>query len=156
MTSSTIGLRLSAAIDAIRHAMPPLLLVVGLERPVSHALSTLAMDLDVPIVSLSRLFAERLAELSPRERERRSSRLFREVLQPSSGSFTMLDRTAVLFLPALMLNPLQLLTEASRTHGPIIAAWCGAWDGTVLTYARPGHPEYRRYAHPVATVVAVA
>jgi len=156
LTSSTVGLSLRATIDTVRRAAPPLLLVVGLERPVSQALQSLADDLGVAVLPLGRLFAEQLADLTPRDRSRRASRLFQDVLRSFHGPLTIIDRTAVLFLPDLMLNPLQLLAEASRAHGTLIAAWCGAWDGTVLTYARPGHPEYQRYAHPVATVVAVA
>lgn len=138
------------------NAFPPLWLAVGSEGPVSQALAALSVAHGVPLIALSRLVAASLVELAPHDRPRRAPRLFQTVPRPARGPFTILDRTALLFLPELMLNPLQVLTELSRTHGPIVAAWCGAWDGAVLTYACPAHPEYRRYDHPAAVVVPIA
>ena len=148
-------MNLTSSTAALTRASPPLLLAVGLEGPVSHALAGLSAAYGAPLLALSLLFAEQLAELAPHDRPRRAPRLFQDLLRPARGALTILDRTAMLFLAELQLNPLPLLAETSRTHGPIVAAWCGAWDGAVLTYARPRHPEYRRYDHPVATVVAV-
>lgn len=151
-----MSLALRTAISALHNASPPLLLVVGREWSVSAALTIVAADFGATVAPFSRLFAERLVDLTAHERERRASRLFQETLRSFQGSLTFLDRTAILFLPQLMLNPLDLLVKASRTHGPLVAAWCGEWDGATLTYARPGHPEYQRYAHVAATIVTVA
>ena len=144
-----------ASVDVLDRASPPLLLAVGLERTVEQTLFRLSQHTQAPYLALSRAFAERLADLAPRDRPRRAARLFHDLMRPTRGSLTILDRTAILFAVDLMLNPLQLLIETSRIHGPIVAAWCGNWDGTILTYAVPEHPEHQRYVHPVVLVIPV-
>jgi hypothetical protein len=93
--------------------------------------------------------------VSPRERMRTVARTFRALLRPYHQQMVFLDRMALLFLPELHLNPLQLLSETSRTLCPLVAAWPGQWDGTTLTYAAPGHPEYQRVVRPEALIVSV-
>ena len=146
---------LMASVDSLDRASPPLLLAVGLERTVEQSLIRLSQHTHAPYRALSVIFAERLADLAPRHRPRREARLIHDLLQPYRGSLTILDRTAILFAAELMLNPLPLLIETSRLHGPLIAAWCGGWDGDTLTYAVPAHPEYHHYVHPVAMIVTV-
>jgi hypothetical protein len=136
-------------------AAPPLLLLVGAEERVSTLLSDTATAAQIPYVALSRELGSRLLEASPRERTRRAARTFRELLRSYQHQMLVLDRTALLFLPELYLNPFQLLSDTSRTLCPLVAAWPGQWDGTTLTYAAPGHPEYQRVVRPEALVVSV-
>lgn len=148
-------MNLDPLLDQLMHASPPLLVVVGREAAVSAALAMVSRARRWPLLHLSALLAEVLVAHAPRERQRMVVRLFRGLLPSSTAAPILLDRTALLFLPELMLNPLQLLVDASRLRGPLVVAWCGAWDGTCLTYARPEHPEYRRYLHPAALVVGL-
>ena len=60
-----------------------------------------------------------------------------------------LDNIELLFDPALHQDPLVCLQGLSRNK-TLIAAWGGNYVGGVLTYAEPGHPEYRRYERPDA------
>ena len=45
-----------------------------------------------------------------------------------------------------MAEPLynQVLQGLAR-HRTVVAAWNGSIEGDYMTYAVPGHPEYRRY-----------
>jgi len=59
----------------------------------------------------------------------------------------ILDRLEVLFTPTLQLDVLRLLLDLGRS-GRLIAIWPGEYQNTRLTYAMPGHPEYREYEQP--------
>jgi hypothetical protein len=133
-------------------ASVPLILLVGSEDRLTVELIQTHMATSAPLIHLSRLLGLRLLEQTPRERQRLANRAFRDILQPHRGQLTLLDRTALLFLPELTLNPLQLLIDTARAYGPVVAAWAGAWTPPTLTYALPGHPEHRSYHQPDALI----
>ena len=64
----------------------------------------------------------------------------------------LLDNIELLFDASLALDPLRLLEEISR-NWTLVVAWPGHVEGGWLIYARPGHPEYRRY--PVGDLMIV-
>jgi hypothetical protein len=142
-------------VDELPQASPPLLLLVGMDMHLSAALHHLQTVTQAPSLSVGRELGLPLLELSPRERMRTVGRTFRALLRPYHQQMVLLDRTALLFLPELHLNPLQLLSDTSRTICPLVVAWPGQWDGKTLTYAYPGHPEYQRLVHPEALVVSI-
>lgn len=90
-------------------------------------------------LELSRL----LLDLTARQRALRLSQLLEEALG-GDDQLVLLGNIEILFDPALKHDPLGLLQRASRNR-TIVAAWSGAMDGGYLTYAEPGHPEFRRY-----------
>ena len=65
----------------------------------------------------------------------------------------MLDNTEILFHPDLGHDPLRLLQNLSRNR-TVVASWSGTAQDGRLTYAAPGHPEYRRY--PLKGLVVVS
>jgi len=144
--------RVDRLVADVQRAAEPLLLLIGEENRLSAELQRLHSVTGSPLLAVSQQLGLRLLEQTPHARLRAVVPAFREILQPYLGTLTLLDRTALLFLPDLCLNPLQLLLEASRGHGPLIVAWAGAWEDPVLTYAFPGHREYRRYQHPSALI----
>ena len=56
----------------------------------------------------------------------------------------LLDNIEILFDVALKQDPLRLLQGLSRNK-TIVVSWNGSIENDFLTYAVPGHPEYRRY-----------
>ena len=56
------------------------------------------------------------------------------------------DNPELLFASELGLDPLRLLRQAARRK-KVIAAWSGSFESFTLTYAEPGHDEYRNYSH---------
>ena len=133
-------------------ASVPLILLVGSEDRLTVELRQTHLATSAPLLQLSNQLGLRLLEQTPRERQRLVTRTFRDILQPHRGQLTLLDRTALLFLPELALNPLQLFIDTARTYGPIVAAWAGVWTPPTLTYALPGHPEHRSYHQPDALI----
>ena len=58
----------------------------------------------------------------------------------------------ILFDPALQQDPLRCLQGISRNR-TIVASWSGSARDRTLTYAEPGHREYRRYTDVPAIIV---
>ncbi len=103
--------------------------------------------------------SQRLLEMTERQRTLRLPRLLDDVLVPYPlEQVVILDNIEILFDLSLALNPLSMLQKLSRNR-TIIAFWDGAMSRAIclanrtgttpndgwLTYAIPGHPEYRRY-----------
>jgi hypothetical protein len=143
---------LDQVVSTLQHASPPLLLLTGDEEQLSTEIDRLARTTTSPLLSVSAAFGGQLLGQPLQERARIAARTFRALLRRYHGRLALLDRIALLFLPELHLNPLQLLVDASRAAGPLVAAWPGAWDGQTLSYATSGHTEHRLYHSPAVLV----
>jgi hypothetical protein len=114
------------------------------------ALQAVAAQTGARFVNVNLELAQRLLELTERERPLRVQRLLEELVAEGDASLVLLDNLEILFDPILRLDPLRSLQRLSR-HRTIVAAWTGEVVGEdarqlALTYAEPGHPEHRRYA----------
>ena len=109
---------------------------------------------DFPYLNVNLTLSQRLLDLTTKERPLRVRRLLADVIGKNQGDVVALDSIELLFEPTLRQNPLACLQALSRDK-TLIVAWSGTYDGSVLTYADPGHPEYRRYEHPDAAVFAL-
>jgi hypothetical protein len=108
----------------------------------------------IPYLNLNLALSQRLLDLTGKERPLRTRRLLAEILDEQPQETLALDNIELLFEPTLHQDPLLLLQGLSRNKS-LIAAWPGTYDAAsqVLTYAEPGHPEYRRYQRPEVMVV---
>lgn len=106
-----------------------------------------------PVINLNLQLSERLLELTRRQRAISVPRLVDGIVGSEGGDTVALDNVELLFDPELAVDPLRLLQGISRDR-TLIVAWPGEFDGTNLTYARPGHPEAKRYDRPDAIIVA--
>ncbi|MDO8673245.1 MAG: BREX-3 system P-loop-containing protein BrxF [Dehalococcoidia bacterium] len=97
-----------------------------------------------PLVNVNLELSRRLLDLSERQRALQVPRLLAEIVEATATDVMLLDNIEVLFDVSLKQDPLRLLQGLSR-NTTVVAAWSGAVDGEHLVYARPGHPEYRRY-----------
>ncbi len=131
-----------------------LILVVGAPRSgKTKALHELASSRGWPALNVNLALCERLLELTRKQRALRVPRILAEIVDGLEGE-VLLDNIEVLFDPQLAQDPLRLLQGLARNR-TVVAAWPGGYDGEVLTYAEPGHPEWRRYRTPEAMVVTV-
>jgi hypothetical protein len=116
-----------------------------------------------PLLNVSLELSKMLLELTERQRKLQASRVLgqlvsdaaaasEENVEPGSGT-VLLDNIELLFDASLALDPLRLLEEISR-NWTLVVAWPGQVEGGWLLYARPGHPEYKRY--PVGDLMIVA
>jgi hypothetical protein len=108
----------------------------------------------IPYLNLNLALSQQLLDLTGKERPLRARRLLAEILDEQPQETLAMDNIELLFEPTLHQDPLVLLQGLSRNKS-LIAAWPGTYDeaGQMLTYAEPGHPEYRRYQRPEVMVV---
>lgn len=131
-----------------------LLLVVGPPRSgKTTALRHLAEERGWSLVNVNLRLSERLLESTSRQRPHEVQRLLDEVVGEQRSQTLLLDNTEMLFDPKLRLDPLRLLQLLSRNRS-VVASWAGSYDREQLTYAVPGHAEFRRYAEPEAVIVS--
>lgn len=71
---------------------------------------------------------------------------FTEDIGPEA-KLLIIDHIEILFAPALKLDPLPFIHNLSHRR-PLIVGWPGRYRSPRLTYAVPGHPEFREYLHP--------
>ncbi len=120
----------------------------------TRAMRAAAERMDCPVVNLNLMLTQRLLELTRKQRALRVKRILAEELDALPGETVMLDNIEVLFDPALAQDPLRLLQGLARNR-TIASTWPGTYDGLHLTYAEPGHPEWRRHTKPEAAIVAI-
>ncbi|MCY4594979.1 MAG: BREX-3 system P-loop-containing protein BrxF [Bryobacterales bacterium] len=152
-TSIPLWCRIEEQSSTLARLYYRLMLVVGPSRSgKTTALRRLSTERCWPLVNVSLALSERLLELTSRQHAFAASRLLDQVTKEPSGDVLLLDNTEILFNCALRLDPLRLLQGIAR-HRSVIASWAGHCDNGPLTYAVPGHPEFRQYENPDVVVV---
>jgi len=105
-----------------------------------------------PRLNINRELSSRLLELTRRQRTVRLPGILADIVAGAETDVVLLDNIEVLFSPELGQDPLRL-TQGLARNRTVVAAWSGEWDGRHLTYAEPGHREWKRYDMPDALVV---
>lgn len=118
------------------------LLVAPVDSGKTATLRRAAEHLGGHVVNVNLELSRHLLDLSAEQRKLRCAHILDDVLGPDDTT-AFLCRTEMLFDPAFQHDPLRLMQQLSRRR-TVVAAWSGAVDGAFLTYAEPGHPEYRR------------
>jgi hypothetical protein len=108
----------------------------------------------LPYVNINLELSRLLLELTAKERPLRTRRLLEDIIAEKPGDVIVLDNIELLFDPALKQDPLACLQAISR-HRTLVVSWAGEHVDELLTYAEPAHPEYRRYEHPEAAIIAM-
>ena len=129
------------------------LLVAPIASGKSDRLESLSSDSGWPVINVNQVAAEQLLELGARERVIQCKKVLAGAIEGAGSATVLLDNIEMLFDPGLQQDPLRLLQSLSR-HRTVVATWRGGMIGSILTYASPDHPEYRRYENPQALVVA--
>jgi len=123
----------------------------------TQTLRSLQQKLSAPLVNLNLELSRCLLELTERQRKLQASRdvaeLIAQAVSPATGDHVVLvDNIEILFDASLSIDPLRLLEDVSR-NWTLVVGWRGNVEGDYLIYAKPGHPEYRRYPARDLTVV---
>ena len=108
------------------------------------ALQEVAARTGALVMNVNLALSQRMLALTERQRSLRVPRLLEESTGQAARELVVLDNLEILFDVALKLDPLRLLQGLAR-HRTVVAAWNGSMEGDYMTYAVPGHPEYRRY-----------
>ncbi|MXY42111.1 MAG: BREX-3 system P-loop-containing protein BrxF [Rhodospirillaceae bacterium] len=118
----------------------------------SKTLHDVADRTGAPLVNVSLELSRRLLDVAERQRPHRVQRLLELIVAESDASVVLLDNIEILFHVALQQDPLRLLQTLSRSR-TVAATWTGYIEDGYIEYARPGHPEHRRY--PAEGILAV-
>ncbi len=122
-----------------------LILVVA---PAGLGKTTVLQDLQdrigAPLVNVNLNLSRQMLALTERQRALQIPRLLREVINDFDDEVVLLDYIEILFDVSLKQDPLRLLQGLSRNK-TLVVAWNGSINGEHMTYAKPDHPEYRRY-----------
>lgn len=132
-----------------------LVLVVGGPGTGKTALlRSLADQFQIPLLNLGLEVSKRLLSLTVRERKLSAYDIIADILDTGETPRLAVDNTEIIFDTSLMLNPLGLLQNLSRTR-LLIWSWNGEVEAGHITYAYSGHPEYQRIPSAEMTVVAL-
>lgn len=94
-------------------------------------------------LNLSLALSQRLLDTPSRQVALAASQALGDLL--AGDGPLLVDHIELLFDPLLQIDPLRALKLASRRRR-LLVVWPGRLDdGGALTYAEPGHPEYRRH-----------
>jgi hypothetical protein len=99
---------------------------------------------DAPLVNVNLDLSRHMLDLTERQRVLLLPRLLSEMVNGAQADVILLDNIEVLFDVSLKQDPLRLLQGLSRNK-TVVAAWGGSIDGEYMVYAKPDHPEYKRY-----------
>lgn len=99
--------------------------------------------------------SQSMLALTSRQRALKVASLLGTIITAAPHDTVLLTHIHILFDPVLRQDPLRLLQNLSR-HKTIIAVWEGQIQGRYLTYAKPGHAEYRRYPTRELIVISLA
>jgi len=130
-----------------------LLLLVGQSGSgKTYVLRTLSAQKHYPYLNLNLLLSKALLKIPLVRRPRELPKILQDILAKVTEDVVLLDNTELLFEPSLYQDPLRLLENLSKNK-TIIASWHGDFDGTTLTYAEPGHAEWKKYQEVNAVVI---
>ncbi|NLM30662.1 MAG: BREX-3 system P-loop-containing protein BrxF [Methanomicrobiales archaeon] len=128
------------------HNMGGLNIVVGLSGTgKTSLLKEWAGQYGYPYINIGSLVSQRALGYSRSERPNAIQHEFLDAIEKEEGDVILCDNIELLFAPELLLDPLRLLKQAARRK-TVVAAWSGTYDGSTLSYATPGHDEYRVYS----------
>lgn len=155
MTTQKAVERIREQLSGVSELYNRLVLVVGPSSSgKTAALRAFAVQDQQTMLNLGAELSRRLLDLTERQRVLHLPRLLEEAVAEQSGGVAILDDTEILFSPVLKQDPMRLLQGLSRNR-TVIASWLGTMENGHLTYATPGHPEFRRYPLDDLLVVAV-
>lgn len=151
-------------LEKLNHLLPTLpqqyyqlVLIAGLHGTgKTRLLKELSNQQNIPYLNLNLHLSQRLLDLTTKQRPLRVRRILAQIVDSYPEPTLAVDNIELLFEPTLQQEPLALLQELSRNKS-LIVAWGGSYaeQNRVLTYAEPGHPEYRRYERLEVIIVAI-
>lgn len=97
-----------------------------------------------PCLNVNLEVSRRMLDMTGKQRALRIGTVLSEIVEAAGGDTVALDNIELLFDQSLQQDPLRLLKDLSRSR-TIVASWNGTIGESGITYAAPGHPEYRRY-----------
>lgn len=105
-------------------------------------------------ININQCLSKELLELTEKQRQLKLAEILARAVN-GSGDKVFLDNTEILFDVELKQDPLRLLQGLSRNL-TVVTSWNGTFEKGKLTYAEPGHREYRSYDLTDTLVVSMS
>ena len=145
--------RVIEKIDTVAGAFHRLVILAGpCQSGKTLCLNRVHERINVPLININLEFSQKLLEMPRRQRAFEASIVAGNIVVAQEAHCLLLDNLEILFHPELSIDPLRLLQKLSRNR-TIVATWNGVLKGGHLTYAEPGHPEYKRW--PASDLVII-
>lgn len=107
-----------------------------------------------PCLSVGRELSAALRDEPLPCRPRAADLRLSEMLRARAPGPVLCTEIDLLFEPALSLDPLRLLVQASR-HTALVVLWPGHCSEDLLAYAVPAHAHYRTWPHPEVDLICL-
>lgn len=154
--AASLSRRLLERIPDAKGLYHRLVLAVGPARTgKTAALTELSTAQGWPRINVNLQLAERLLDLTQKQRAIRVAGLLDDIVKAALSGVVLLDNIEMLFAVELAQDPLRLLQGLSRNR-TVVVSWPGSFDGQAITYAEPGHREFKKYSAPQAVIVSTA
>ena len=100
----------------------------------------------IPRINLNLELSKLLIDIPAKRRSSKVDSFVTDIVKGSDtdGMGVILDNIELLFAVELQIDPLRLFENIGRNY-LLIVSWPGKVHGKTLTYAEPGHGEYRHY-----------
>ena len=109
----------------------------------TSVIQNLAKLHDIEPININLCLSKELLELTEKQRQLKLAEILARAVN-GSGDKVFLDNIEILFDVELKQDPLRLLQGLSRNL-TVVTSWNGTFGQGKLTYAEPGHHEYRKY-----------
>ncbi|MCK9303763.1 MAG: BREX-3 system P-loop-containing protein BrxF [Bacteroidales bacterium] len=119
----------------------------------TSVMQKLADKHNTELININLCLSKELLELTEKQRQLKLTEILSGIFD-CTNKVVFLDNIEVLFDVELKQDPLRLLQGLSRNL-IVVASWNGSFDNGKLTYAEPGHREYRKYDSIDALVVGI-
>lgn len=151
--TSTIFSEIQSALDATENLYHRMVLVVGeATTGKTFALREVAESFNVDVINVNLIISTELLGLTMKQRTLRLPEILGRITDVPASP-VILDNLEILFDKDLKQDPLRLLQGISRNRA-VLASWNGSILNGRLIYAKPGHPEHRKYdASDIQTVI---
>ncbi|WP_026486464.1 BREX-3 system P-loop-containing protein BrxF [Caldanaerobius polysaccharolyticus] len=134
------------ALKKLKYRYYKLILVVGpMGSGKTDFIKSISLKYAFDYINLNLELSEKLINIPVDERCYYVEDFIDEILAGKRTEILAIDNIVILFGPHLKLEPLRLFKNMSKYRGMIVA-WGGDLDDGYLTYARPGHLEFRKYS----------
>lgn len=142
--AETIENKVKRSLEAAEELYQRLVLIVGKSGTgKTSVIRNLAKLYNTEPININLYLSKELLELTQKQRQLKLPEILSQAIN-GTGKTVFIDNIEILFDVELKQDPLRLLQGLSRNI-TVVASWNGAFNQGKLTYAEPGHNEYRSY-----------
>lgn len=135
---------LSEAVERVANYRNQLILLYGDQAACMRQLESYGNASETTVKNLNLELSALLLEEPVQDRMRTSVLITEDWLRKAEGDVLLLSHIEFLFDAALGLDPIKVLLNSSKNK-TIVAVWPGTSANNQLSYAKPGHHEYKHY-----------